>query len=88
MLSKKRQYASNSAYYLNGTFENKKAKINFKKAYWLEGVFYMEECSGKLPLFKFNAKELSIDKNRYIFKTIKYRKNKKNYIKHHFSLIL
>ena len=87
ILKNKKEYVSNMSYYLNGTFKTKITTINFKKAFWLEGALYLEKCKGNLPKYGvFSALEIKIKKNIYYFKTIKYKKDKKLYIKHNLVL--
>lgn len=89
ILKNKKKYVSNASYYLNGVFETKNVVINFKKAFWLEGILYLEECKGKLPSYGvFSAIEIRFKTNIYYFKTIKYKKNNKLFIKHNFILKL
>ncbi len=86
-ISKKQEYISNSAYYTNGTFKNKNSTIKFKKAYWLEGTFYMQECAGEMPHYSFVAKKVSYKKSGlYNFKNIRYKQNGVRYIKHDYSV--
>lgn len=51
----KENLISNNIYYSNGVFETKDMKIEFKKAYFLEGNFVMIETNGFYKEYKFNS---------------------------------
>ena len=77
----KEEVISNSIYYTNGYFETKDLKIDFKKAYFLEGNFIMINTLGKykdqeFKSFKSIFKYTRLDLEN-VFITIERKKYKK-----------
>lgn len=57
-----------SIFYTNGTLKTKDLKIDFKKAYFLEGNFIMNNAKGK-----YNKKEFTSEKAIYKYSTIEFQ---------------
>lgn len=80
----KEDIVSNNLYYINGIFESKDMKIEFKKAYFLEGNFIMIDTNGfykenifqsKKTIFKLTHLELEnviINIENKLYKKLKY----------------
>ena len=78
-LTNKRDIVKQKAYYEKGRFYKEKAIVQFTKAYWLEGKFYMYGCSGTLPQHDFQAKEAVFDGQSISFKQIRYTQNQRHF---------
>lgn len=76
-LVNKHKFVMQNLYYENGSFIKKNVFIEFKKAYWLEGKFYMKECNGVLEEAMFKSKEAIYENENLIFKNIFYQKDNK-----------
>lgn len=75
----KHRYMSKNLYYKNGSFMKKDILINFKKAYWLEGKFYMKDCSGLFDEYHFKSKETIYSAAKLAFKKILYNHENQYY---------
>jgi hypothetical protein len=76
LFNRKKQMAK-SVYYTNGTFYKKNIKVDFKKGYFLEGVFYMQDCFAHQKDSTIKAKEAKYKYPNIEFsKVLLKRKNK------------
>jgi len=84
----KEKIVSNSSYYLNGKFSSKDLKIDFKKAYFLEGKFVMLEPKGFYKTNPFNAKKAIFSKKDLFLKNVNIKLGKRKYRKFKYKIKL
>ncbi len=77
---------ANSIYYQNGTFYKKNIKIDFEKAYFYEGIFYMQNCYGKYQDGFIKSKTASYYNNQIEFQNLILKKEKKLYHKFKYAI--
>ena len=87
-LYNKESLISSSSYYENGVILKKDLRLNFKKAYFLEGNFIMNDISGKIKDISLNGKKATLKKEEIVFDNvlIKQKDSKRKKIKAIFQL--
>lgn len=74
----KKNIISNASYYEKGTLQKNDFVINFKKGYFLEGDFFMEDISAQNGQNKIIGKKAILKKDKLIFdKVYLYQNNRK-----------
>ena len=87
-LFNRKKTVADSLYYENGTLFQKNIQVNFKRAYFYEGDFYMQECYTKLSNGFIQAKT-AIYKKRYIeYKDVLMEQDNKKYRKFTYKVML
>lgn len=66
----KENLISNNLYYSNGIFETKDMKIEFKKAYFLEGNFVMIDSLGNYKNTYFKSKKIIFNNDKLDFENV------------------
>ena len=74
----KKNVISNASFYENGTLQKSNFVIDFKKGYFLEGDFFMEDISAQNGQNKIIGKKAILKKDKLIFnKVYLYQNNRK-----------
>jgi len=77
----RKKIISNSLYYTNGDFSKKNIKVHFKKGYFLEGDFYMQDCFSSYNGAYIKSKQAKYKKSYIEFSGVVMKKNDKIYHK-------
>lgn len=83
-----KEIMSQALYYNNGSFYQKQIKVDFERAYFYEGNFYMQNCFSNTETGSIKAKS-AIYKKKYIdFKDLVLEKENKKYHKFKYRIDL
>lgn len=69
-LYNKESLISTSSYYEDGMILKKDLRLNFKKAYFLEGNFIMNDISGEIKDITLNGKKAVLKKEEIVFDNV------------------